>query len=565
MDNGIDLNFTDNSNYIGTPRTDTESTPACPLPAFEHQMQSNHVSRNISNNASDFVIDARRGGPEAEVLQLEAHDVPSIKEPGLPIEVHDAPPIKEPGLPIEAPFAAPLLPVAFWQDLFTLLLIGGALGAFGVGYIKTITDFPLLWTTTYGIDNFPEPKTLGFACGEPWWIGVGAACGLMVGLTKAALQLDEFPSFIEEVRSGHVEPLTSVKVTVCALLSLMGGASLGPEAGLGAFGGAVGQVVATRVRKNLPEVRRKLYVVASISGAFSAFLPSPFTSTLITTELGVPPHEWGISCLHMVTLYSVAATAGFLVYYAIQGYTYLNPQALYKSASSATLYNQNYVFIGVLFGFMGASLAVCFFLIGGIVKNVVSKIKAAVEARVGRWPRVVIIAILGGTFYGVFMYVFPLTIGDGSVQLSTVLSEPGAIGSSVLAASCFAKMLTYHVCNQTGFVGGIFFPCIIMGSMMGGVFQNITGVNPVVAVSCSFVCMCAAFIPMPFMLVILTTSSLMVGPQGFIPIFTTVITAYLFCIGVGVPQGMLALSAKKQQEQPELIQKPSSVDSPTPV
>jgi len=32
--------------------------------------------------------------------------------------------------------------------------------------------------------------------GKPWWIGVGAACGLVVGLTKAVLRLDEIPTFI---------------------------------------------------------------------------------------------------------------------------------------------------------------------------------------------------------------------------------------------------------------------------------------------------------------------------------------------------------------------------------
>ena len=170
-------------------------------------------------------------------------------------------------------------------------------------------------------------------------------------------------------------------------------------------------------------------------------------------------------------------------------------------------------------------------------------------------------------------YVFPLTIGDGSFQLSTVLSSPQQIGNTALAVSTFAKMFTYHVCKEAGFVGGIFFPCIIISSMLGGglvvmglmpgnsvrqsdfeshsvtdtryftgIFINVTGVNPVVGTSCAFVAMCGAFIPMPFFLILLSISCLSVGPQGLIPVFATVITAYLFCIGVGIPQGMLTLS-----------------------
>ena len=46
------------------------------------------------------------------------------------------------------------------QDFFTLILIGAFLGAFGVGYIRVITEFPKLWTTTYGNPNFPDPSSL---------------------------------------------------------------------------------------------------------------------------------------------------------------------------------------------------------------------------------------------------------------------------------------------------------------------------------------------------------------------------------------------------------------------
>jgi hypothetical protein len=56
--------------------------------------------------------------------------------------------------------------------------------------------------------------------GKPWWIGVGAACGLVVGLTKAVLRLDEIPTFIEEIQSQKVDPITSVKVPWDVLDSL---------------------------------------------------------------------------------------------------------------------------------------------------------------------------------------------------------------------------------------------------------------------------------------------------------------------------------------------------------
>jgi H+/Cl- antiporter ClcA len=80
----------------------------------------------------------------------------------------------------------------------------------------------------------------------------------------------------------------------------------------------------------------------------------------------------------------------------------------------------------------------------------------------------VIITTVGGAIYGSLMYVFPLTLGDGSVQLGTVLKYPSEIGNDVLAASVFAKLLSYWICAECGFVGGIFFPCLLTSVMLGG-------------------------------------------------------------------------------------------------
>ena len=79
-------------------------------------------------------------------------------------------------------------------------------------------------------------------------------------------------------------------------------------------------------------------------------------------------------------------------------------------------------------------------------------------------------------------------------------------------------------------------------------FINITGVNPIVGVSCAFISMSASFIPTPFFLILLAISSLSVGPQGLIPIYATAMTSYLFCIGIGVPQGLVHLSKRNNIE-----------------
>ena len=85
----------------------------------------------------------------------------------------------------------------------------------------------------------------------------------------------------------HVDPVTGLKVGVITLLGLLGGAPVGPEAGLGAVAGAVGTLVAgLRPFKVQAEVRRRLTVLSAMTSAFGSFLPNPMTAVLLVTELG---------------------------------------------------------------------------------------------------------------------------------------------------------------------------------------------------------------------------------------------------------------------------------------
>lgn len=172
----------------------------------------------------------------------------------------------------------------------------------------------------------------------------------------------------------------------------------------------------------------------------------------------------------------------------------------------------------------------------GVVKAVFTKVSAALEARIGRWPRVVAMNALGGCIYGALGYAMPLVLTDGervsfcgctidargpqgrdrhkpclrspragptahmpshwyqhrplhqrrrlfpsplppcagSVQITPIAAEGAAIGSGVLAASCFAKMLAFHVVKECGFAGGLCLPMLTMSIMLGervGVWQ----------------------------------------------------------------------------------------------
>ena len=183
---------------------------------------------------------------------------------------------------------------------------------------------------------FNTPPALQFGAGSGWWVALTCGAGLAVGLAKAAMGVDEFPSFIDELRAMEVHPLMSAKIAVCALLGLLGGLPMGPEAGLGASAGALGQLAATRARRMVVQAadRAHIYVVACMCAGFGSFLPAPLPAVLLTIELGRAPVKLpGVPSLHILTLLAVACTAAFVTYYAIAGYTYIDPTAIYSTTA----------------------------------------------------------------------------------------------------------------------------------------------------------------------------------------------------------------------------------------
>jgi hypothetical protein len=65
----------------------------------------------------------------------------------------------------------------------------------------------------------------------------------------------------------------------------------------------------------------------------------------------------------------------------------------------------------------------------------------------------------------------------------------------VLIASSFAKMLTYWISEETGMVGGLFYPMLLIGSMCGRVIVNEFGTSWATTLACSLVALPAAICP----------------------------------------------------------------------
>ena len=78
-------------------------------------------------------------------------------------------------------------------------------------------------------------------------MAITAAAGVTVGLLRRLTHLpEEIPGLFEDLKDGHVDPRLVPGIAAVSAVSLIGGASLGPEKALGAIGGGAGSWIARR-------------------------------------------------------------------------------------------------------------------------------------------------------------------------------------------------------------------------------------------------------------------------------------------------------------------------------
>jgi H+/Cl- antiporter ClcA len=167
----------------------------------------------------------------------------------------------------------------------------------------------------------------------------------------------------------------------------------------------------------------------------------------------------------------------------------------------------------------------------------------------GRLPSIARPA-LGGLAFGLVGVALPLTMFTGSDQLKTVTHD-GSLGLGLLGALVIAKMLTFAVSQESGFVGGPIFPALFIGGTAGVLVHDVI---PGVPLGLAFTCLLAAvpggLVSAPFSMVLLAAFMTQVGALQTAPILIAVITAFL------TMEGVTYLSASRRQRAPSTRTQP---------
>jgi len=355
----------------------------------------------------------------------------------------------------------------------------------------------------------------GWFSGSLYAVAIVLLAGALVGYLRARFAMTgPDPNFIDELIEGEVDPRHSVRMASIGLASLVGGASVGPEASLGSVGAGIGTSVAER--NGGEEEEKADLTFAGISAVFGGLGSFAYVGPIMAMEVYHP--RWS-SGFKRIAPGLIAAVSAFLVLFPAVGTPFL---AVYQLPSPEL--RLWWIPVALVLGLLGAALGV----VVAVVMGLSSRVAARVSSPVAR-------GLLGAVTIAAIGYALPLTMFSGRQELGVILDDGASLGLGLLFMVLVGKVVAFAVSMRWGFFGGPFFPLLFIGAVLGALLaQIIPGLPVVVAVSSLAAGACASLIPLPLMVIIL--SSMIFGlplEMTVLPSIATVM-AYLAVHGTGL-------------------------------
>lgn len=395
----------------------------------------------------------------------------------------------------------------FWLRMARAVIIGAGAGVAVLAFTQLVRfGTELIW---------PEDIDYRWLGGDPLWFAILGTAGLIVGVMRIALRIpDDLRGSLAMIREGAVDRGVALQAIGISVVSLVGGASLGPFDGGVRSGAMVGDWFAT-IRR-LSERERQVDTLSGINGSLGGLLTAPVLATLFATELRWPERR----DLYRVLLPGLtAAIFGFAVSFAILGDTFLDVFALPG-------YEVRFWHFGLalLLGFVAAILS---WLLGVTVFILRRWIVPLLSNQVLR-------ATVGGLALGGIAILLPLTLGSGKGELGVAIENVEQLGAALLITVVLAKILAVAISLATGFIGGPVMPALFIGGTAGlAVYALFPDIPIALAFSCMLVAVPGVSVGAPFSMVFLAALTVGVGAVETAPAAVAVLTAYTLTSGLG--------------------------------
>ena len=369
----------------------------------------------------------------------------------------------------------------------------------------------------------PELARGPFGC-LPYPFVVCVLGGVLIGLYEkvARVKTDDLNQVMAKVKQNGGYPYDNLgKLSVAALLPLLFGGSIGPEAGLTGVIAGLCTWVGDRLRRFGAEFRE--LTLLGCQAALTALFTAPvfgFVAPLAGTAEG-PDGEFTLTLprSHKFVVYGVAIAGGMGAYLLLG-------QAV-GGGMGMPRFDRAMVGTAELAWLIPLALAgtVC-----GWVFHAAEKGSASLSAKLGDRP--VFKGALAGLLLAAAGTALPYTMFAGETQADALMEGYLAIPATVLIATAVVKAALTPTLINLGWRGGHFFPVIFSGVSLGYGMAVLTGADPVFCVAVCTASAMGAVMRQPAMVAGLLLMCF--PPQGIV----AMIAAAVIGAGIPLPRGL---------------------------
>ena len=294
---------------------------------------------------------------------------------------------------------------------------------------------------------------------------------------------------LEFGKTGRFDYRNAPGIVITAFVSLIAGASLGPEAPLADACGGIGTLMADRLKLNEQETRTMGF--SGVSGMLAAFITSPFSGALLGLE-SAQGGPGGLQTYFWVLFPSLLASAVATVVFVLLSGTFF--ETLYKFPTYAPRLAD--LFYAVPLGLIGGVIGLLFMLSLRRLQGFFQPMKTHVVLR----------GLLGGLAMGIIGALLPLTLFSGESQTADLITQAAEIGVLMLIVLGVAKLFATSLLLATGWKGGYIFPIMFASVALGlAVSLLFPGIPAAVAVAATMAGALVAALKAPLFAALFTT------------------------------------------------------------
>ena len=248
---------------------------------------------------------------------------------------------------------------------------------------------------------------------------------------------------------GLLRLRSSYSRLISSFLTIGSGGSAGPEAPVVMSGSAIGANIARLF--NLNDRQRVVLVGCGAAGAISAIFNAPIAGMIFSMEVILG--EWAAANLIPI---AIAAVAGTQTSYFLQG----------KQIPFAhRMFDINPVDIFACIG-LALFTAAASILLTRTIRTVHHR---ADQLRLPAWVK----AALGGCAVGLIGLQMPMVLGEGYHAIESMIAGHFRGGIALVCLAGLAKILATSLTLGSGGSGGIFAPCLVIGSLVGLTYHRL--------------------------------------------------------------------------------------------